>query len=98
MEIIRYLRMRGLLCKREVGKERFSREEGGGGGKRDATKCPAKYPVCIELLCRSGEVRGGEGSGRLLTVCGAPRPVARRGNNSLSVLLDRRPDGGDAFS
>ena len=65
MEMIRYLCMRGFLCKsckHEVGKERFSSEEGGGGGRgRDATKCPANYPVCIELLCRSGEVRGGRG-------------------------------------
>ena len=57
-----------VRCKREVGKEMFAR------GRWDAPECPQEHAMCTELLCRSGEVRGGRG--RLINVCGSPRPTA----------------------
>ena len=45
---------------------------GGGGG------CPQEHRACTELLCRSGEWRGGEGRCNTVMVCGGPRPTTWR--------------------
>ena len=53
-------------CKREVGKEMFAR---GGSGGRGARKCPQEH-----LHVPTYGV-----GGRLIIICGAPRPTVWRG-------------------
>ena len=69
------LRMWGCLCeswKRGVGKEMLARE---GGGRLQE---PTRTPACTYLKRR--------GRGRLIIVCGAPRPTAWRGNKILVTV------------
>ena len=76
---IRYrLHMRGCVCescKREasVGKQMFTRGKGRG---KEGSQLPRRTPACTYLSRR--------GRGRLIIVCGVPRPTAWRGNNSAS--------------